>query len=166
MEWVKDFLETDNKLVIFAHHREFIEKLMIELQEFNPLKIIGGQDLEDRQKSIDNFQNDKNYRVIICSIKAGGVGITLTAACHIAFLEQGWTPAEHDQAEDRCYRIGTKNNVNIYYFVAKNTIEEKILQLINQKREIFKQLMQDKTEIKENIYDINIITDLVNNLLK
>lgn len=164
--WTKDFLETGNKLVIFAYHREYIEKLMLKLKEYNPLQVIGGQDLQDRQNSIDKFQNDIDYKIIICSIKAGGVGITLTAASHVIFLELGWTPAEHDQAESRCHRIGTKNNVNVYYLLAKNTIEEQIWNLINQKREIFQKLMQDKVNIQENQQDMSILQELISNLRK
>lgn len=163
IEWVKDFMEVNGKLVIFAHHVEFVEKLMQELKEYSPVKIIGGMEGEAKQKSIDIFMQDKNCKLIICSIKAAGVGITLTESSHVAFLELGWTPADHDQAEDRCHRIGQKDNVSCYYFLAQNTIEEVIYNLIQEKRKIFTQLMQDTNIISEE--KTSILTDLINNLV-
>lgn len=159
IEWVYDFMEVNGKLVIFAHHTEFIEKLMTELKEFNPVQIIGGMDSNSKQKSIDNFQDSKDVKIIICSIKAAGVGITLTSSSHVAFLELGWTPGDHDQAEDRCHRIGAKDNVTCYYFLSINTIEEIIYNLIQSKRKVFKKLMQDNNKIEEKT--TNILDSLV-----
>ena len=87
-------------------------------------------------------------------MKAAGVGITLTASSYVAFLELGWTPGDHDQCEDRCHRIGINHNVTCYYFLCVNTIEETIYNLIQTKRKIFKTLMQDNNEIKENTTSI------------
>ncbi len=164
VEWVKDFVDGNGKLVIFAHHIEFIEKLMTELKDYSPMKIIGGMQAEDKQKSIDTFMQDKNCKIIICSIKAAGVGITLTSASHVAFLELGWTPGDHDQAEDRLHRIGQKDNVSCYYFLAQGTIEENIYNLIQEKRKIFTQLMQDQNIVSEEKQ--NIFGDLINQLIQ
>ncbi len=162
-EWVKDFIEENGKLVIFVHHKEFIDILMNELKEFKAVKIVGGMELNNRQKSIDEFQNNKDTKVIICSLKAANVGITLTATSYVAFLELGWTPGDHDQAEDRCHRIGQKDNVSCYYFIAENTIETKIYELIQKKRKIFIELMQDKHIVNEE--KTNILGDLINSLI-
>jgi len=162
-EWCKDFIEENGKLVIFAHHGEFIKQLMIELKEYNPCCIMGDVKIEDRQKAVDAFQNDVNCKVIICSLKTGGVGITLTASSYVAFLEMGWTPGEHDQAEDRSHRIGQKDNVTCYYFLAEGTIDEMIYNLIQDKRKVFTEMMQDKNVISEE--KINILGDLVNKLV-
>ena len=164
IEWAKDFIEENGKLVIFAHHKEFIERLMKELKEFNPVKIVGGMENEDKQKSIDTFMTNKNCKLIICSLKAAGVGITLTITSYVVFLELGWTPGDHDQAEDRLHRIGQKDNVSCYYFVAENTIEETIYNLIQEKRKIFTKLMQDKNIISEE--RTNIMHDLINTLIE
>jgi len=159
IEWSKDFIEENGKLVIFAHHKEFVEILMRELKEYNPVKIVGGMEIEAKQQSIDAFQTNKECKVIICSLKAAGVGITLIASSYVAFLELGWTPGEHDQAEDRLHRIGQKDNVTCYYFLAENTIEETIYNLIQDKRKIFTEMMQDKNTICEE--RTNILSDLV-----
>ena len=162
-EWSKDFIEENGKLVIFAHHKEFVEKLMLELKEYNPVKIVGGMGIEDKQFSIDAFQNNSNCKVIICSLKAAGVGITLTASSYVAFLELGWTPGEHDQAEDRLHRIGQKDNVTCFYFLVEGTIEEMIYNLIQEKRKVFTQLMQDKNIVSEET--TNVFDNLVNILV-
>jgi SNF2 family DNA or RNA helicase len=67
-------------------------------------------------------------------MKAGGVGLTLTAASDVLFVEQGWTPAEHDQAEDRCHRIGQEDTVSAWYLLAEGTIDDDIYALVAQKR--------------------------------
>ena len=162
IEWSKDFIEENGKLVIFAHHKEFVEILMRELKEYTPVKIVGGMEIEDKQSSIDAFQNSVNCKVIICSLKAAGVGITLTAGSYVAFLELGWTPGEHDQAEDRLHRIGQKDNVTCFYFLVENTIEDTIYNLIQDKRKIFTEMMQDKNTICEE--RTNILSDLVSKL--
>ena len=82
------------------------------------------------------FQNDDNCKLIVCTLDAAGIGITLTAASNVAFIELGWTPAVHDQAEDRLHRIGQEKAVTAWYLLAANTIEEEIASLLDQKRKV------------------------------
>ena len=98
--------------------------------------IMADMDTEKRQRSVDKFQNDERVRAIVCSLGAGGVGFTMTASSNVLFIEQGWTPAIHDQAEDRTHRIGQKNAVTAYYMLGKDTIDEDIYKLIERKRAI------------------------------
>ena len=124
------------KIVVFAHHHEFIDKMMMELAEYNPVKITGNMDAQSRQDSVDTFQNDENCKVIVLSIRAGAVGITLTAASTVFFVELDWNPSIHQQASDRCHRIGQKNTVNVYYLIATDTIEEQIANIIDAKASV------------------------------
>ena len=133
-EWIENFLETGEKLVVFAHHRDIIGRLVKKFPM--AVKIIGGDDAEDRQSAVEKFQTDDDCKLIICSIQSGGVGITLTAASNVAFLELGWNPAIHDQAEDRCHRIGQKDAVNAWYLLGRDTIDEDIWALIEKKRQV------------------------------
>jgi hypothetical protein len=90
----------------------------------------------ERQSEINRFQTDPACRLIVCSLKAGGLGITLTAASNVAFVEMGWTPTDMDQAEDRCHRIGQQDSVTAWYLLAHDTIEEWIAELIDGKRAV------------------------------
>lgn len=156
-KWIDEFLaqSTDRKIVVFAHSRDMVGQLA---DKYGGLKIQGGQNIEtERQDAIDAFQNDPNSRVIVCSLMAGGVGITLTAASDVLFVEFGWNPGTHDQAEDRCHRIGQKDSVNAWYLLAQETIEPTILDLIETKRMVV-DAATDGTEPEENV---SVLGDLL-----
>jgi SNF2 family DNA or RNA helicase len=131
-EWIHNFLESGQKLVVFAHHVRIIEEL---LDEFPNAAHTQGND-EKRNAAVERFQTDPKCNLFIGSLKRDGVGITLHAASSTAFLELGWNPAVHDQAEDRVHRIGQRDAVTAYYLLAARTIEEKIAQLIERKRQM------------------------------
>lgn len=136
ISWINDFLETGNKLVVFAVHKQTIQLIMNAFKNV-AIKIDGSTSANKRQEAVDRFQNEDQIKLFVGNIQAAGVGITLTAANALAFVELGWTPMEHDQAEDRIYRIGQKSDsVNIYYLLAENTIEEQIAKLIDEKRKV------------------------------
>jgi len=142
--WVKEFLETGNKLVLFCTHQFTIDFFM---KEFKAVKIDGSTSQNERERAVYLFQNDPETRLFIGNIKAAGVGITLTAASNVAFIELDWTPAMHDQAEDRCNRIGQKNSVNCYYLLAENTIDEHICRKLEQKREVIGEVLDEITNL-------------------
>jgi len=151
IDWIKSFLKTEQKLVVFSNHIKIQQNL---LKNFPFSATIFGKDcLEKRQESVNKFQTDDNYKLILCSLKAGGVGITLTASSTVLFLELGWTPADHEQAEDRIHRIGQTNQVNIYYMIGYNTIEDWIVELINKKRTIIKAITDGQLNQIQNIYN-------------
>lgn len=143
LEWINTYLESNEKIVVFARHRHVISRLMSELSEYKPVKIDGSTSLINRQQAVDVFQSDDNCRVFIGNIIAAGVGLTLTVASTVLFTELDWTPSAHDQAEDRCHRIGQKNNVNVYYLLAPNTIEMKIIDIIDEKRKMIDAVIDD-----------------------
>ena len=136
-EWVGDFLANDKKLVVFGWHTEVVN--MVSDKFANGCKIQGGVSMEKRQVAVDSFQNSDEQKVIACQIKAAGVGLTLTAASDVLFIEQGWTPADMDQAVDRCHRIGQKDSVTGWLMITKDTIDEDIAALINAKRVVVNQ---------------------------
>jgi hypothetical protein len=156
-EWVESLLETGEKLVIFAHHQVVVEELA---QAFNAPSITGQTPVEARQAAVDRFQTDPNCRVIVCNIKAGGVGLTLTAASNVAFIELEWTPAAHDQAEDRCHRIGQTDSVMAWYLLGQATIDEEIMSLIETKR----QVVDAATEGSATGAETGILSELVDRL--
>ena len=139
-EWVRDFLETGNKLVLFGTHQFTLDFFMKEFKDY-AVKIDGSTLQNDRERAVYLFQNDPDTRLFIGNIKAAGMGITLTAASSVAFIELDWTPALHEQAEDRCNRIGQTNSVNCYYLLAEQTLDEYILAMLESKRVIVNETM-------------------------
>lgn len=137
IEWVRNFCESDGKLVVFAHHRDVQKALLANLSEFNPAKISGDDTDEGRAAEIKRFWDDPACKLMVASLKAGNVGINLQVASSVAFVEFGWTSADHDQAEARCHRIGTEaSSVNSYWLAASGTFDEGLIDIIQSKREI------------------------------
>jgi len=132
VDWTGAFLASGEKLVLFCHHVEISDALLAAFSD--AVHLIGADSAEERQAQIDRFQHDDACRLIVCSDKVGGVGVTLTAASNVAFLELGWNPAAHDQAEDRLHRIGQERAVSAWYLLAAGTIDEKIAELVEEKR--------------------------------
>lgn len=133
-DFIHDTLDSGQKLVVFASLTEIITAVQKEFP--NSVRVTGQDDTTQKQAAIDRFQTDPDMKLIVCNLKAAGVGVTLTAASNVAFIEQGWHSAIMDQAEDRCFRIGQKNNVMCTYFLGEDTIDEDIYDLIQDKREI------------------------------
>lgn len=147
IEWIKDFLETDNKLVVFCTHTAVVDSLMTEFE--CAVKIDGST--KDRQMPVDAFQNDPKTRLFVGNIKCASEGITLTASSNVAFLELPWSPKNIDQASDRVHRIGQKDAVTVYYLLAQNTIEERIAKLLDKKRNVIDNTMDGKNPEKESL---------------
>jgi SNF2 family DNA or RNA helicase len=113
----------------------------------------------DRQKLVERFQGDKNCKVFLMTLKTGGVGLNLTAADMVYIYDPWWNLAAENQAIDRTHRMGQKKTVFSYKLITKGTIEEKILQLQEQKKELFENLIgSDSASIKSlNQEDIDFI---------
>ena len=130
--WIEDFLASGEPLVLFAHHTEVQEAV---LQRFPAAgHLLGSDALPARERSVQAFQRDEGPQLLVCSPRVAGHGITLTRASNVVFLELDWTPAAHDQAEDRCHRIGQRDAVTAWYLLAADSIDETMAQLIERKR--------------------------------
>lgn len=158
--WIKDFLETGQKIVVFAIHKDIIAILQSEFKK-KCVVIDGSTTISNRQKAVNDFQKKKDISIFIGNIQAAGVGITLTAASTVVFLELPWTPGELEQACDRCHRIGQKSAVNIYYLLGQDTIEEKLAQVIDSKRKVLSKIIDGKTYDEENTFE-TLIQNYVN----
>ena len=120
--------------MVFTRHREIGDAL---LEAFPGAACATGRlDADGRAAEVERFQTDDACRLIVCSLDAAGVGLTMTAASNVAFVELGWTPAAHDQAEDRVHRIGQEEAVTAWYLLAADTIDERIAAVIDRKREL------------------------------
>lgn len=148
-EHVNSLRSAGQKVVLFCHLRDVSDMLKKEFPK--AVTVLGEDDSQTRQRSIDRFQNDPNVDIIICSIKAAGVGITLTASSNVCFIELPWHPADTTQCEDRCDRNGQKFAVQCTYFLGHNTIDRWIYKLIDEKREIANQITGDHQAIEEQM---------------
>ncbi len=133
LAWIHDFLASGEPLVVFARHVEVQEAVMERFP--GALHLLGRDSVDAREATVRAFQGDEDApALIVCATRGAAQGITLTRASNVAFLELEWTPAMHDQAEDRCHRIGQKDAVTAWYLLAAGTIDETMSRLIARKR--------------------------------
>jgi SWI/SNF-related matrix-associated actin-dependent regulator 1 of chromatin subfamily A len=153
LAWVHDFLSSGERLVVFAYHRE-IQRALLERFP-GALHILGEDSHAARDASLHAFQapDGEENQLIVCSLEVAGQGITLTRSSNVAFLELDWTPAKHDQAEDRCHRIGQQDAVNASYLLAAGTIDETIATLLERKRAVIGAVTDGREEDEGGVLD-------------
>lgn len=134
VEWIEDFLESGEKLVVFAINKEIISLIMEHFP--NAVRYDGSTSKKNKQLAIDRFQTDATCNLFVANIDAGGIGITLTAASNVLMLQYPWTPGKFIQAPDRIHRMTQTKQCTVWNAVAANTIEEKILKIISDKEKI------------------------------
>lgn len=136
---VKQILENNEKTLIFTQYKEMGNILTTILNDelgINPLFFHGSLNRNQRDDLIKDFQDNKDSNVMILSLKAGGTGLNLTAATNVIHYDLWWNPAVEDQATDRTYRIGQSKNVMVHRFITLGTFEEKIDEMINNKKDL------------------------------
>jgi len=142
-EIIVDAVESGKKLLIFS---QFVQMLKILKQMLTDEKInfeyMDGS-TKNRQKVIDNFNNNNNIRTFLISLKTGGYGLNLTAADTVIIVDPWWNPMGENQAIDRAHRIGQTKKVMVYKIITKGTIEEKILDLQQNKKQMFENIIED-----------------------
>lgn len=150
-EFVDDVMASGEKLVLFGHLKEVLQKFKERYPD--AVSITGEDSMASRQDSVDAFQKNPAVKLALCSIQAAGVGLTLTASSRVAFVELGWHSAIHDQCEDRCHRIGQTDSVQCTYFLGKDTIDEHIYRIIEDKRAIANAVTDADDKVEVNIVD-------------
>lgn len=152
VELIENIIASGEKVIVFS---SFKTPLALLHEKFftNSVMLTGDTPLEERAEMVKEFQNYSQTNVFLGGIKSAGVGLTLTAAANVIFLDYSWTPADHMQAQDRAHRIGSNHeSINIYQMYARGTIDAFMRDLINDKQKVFDQLIekeQDLVAIKE-----------------
>ena len=140
MQQTFDMLESavskQHKILIFSQFVKHLQLFKKQLQDRGVTFSYLDGSTKERQKEVKRFQEDKAVKIFLVSLKAGGVGLNLTAADYVFILDPWWNPAIESQAIDRAHRIGRENKVFIYRFITKNSVEEKILTLQENKRQL------------------------------
>lgn len=143
IEYTAELLEQGQAVVIFTEYLESAKALYTALSQIAPCELLTGETKqEERQAIVDRFQSGTS-KIFIGTIKAGGVGLTLTAANQVILVDRPWTPGDADQAEDRCYRIGQNNTVNAYW-IQLGAIDEAIDTLLAEKRDRIELMLKGK----------------------
>ncbi len=162
VDFVRVFLASGKPLILFCSLHEIVDQLCKEFPD--AVRVTGRDSATGKQAAVDSFQNG-NSSLIICSIKAAGVGLTLTASSNVAFVEFPWTAADCTQCEDRAHRIGQKDNVTCYYLIGRHTIDPVLYNIIKKKQSIANQIMASNDEIPtDEMYFNELQSAFLNNL--
>ncbi len=138
-----------DKVLVFTQFREMTEPLASFLAEVfgkSGLVLHGGTPVRKRQRLVERFQEDDRVPFMVLSLKAGGIGLNLTAASHVIHFDRWWNPAVENQATDRAFRIGQKKNVLVHKFVCRGTVEERIDELIASKQKLSDEILSGGAE--------------------
>ena len=138
MEIIEEGISANHKILLFSTYTsmfDIIEK-KLKKKDIEYFKLTGATKVEDRIKIVDEFNENSNIKVFLISLKAGGTGLNLTGADMVIHYDPWWNLSAENQATDRAYRIGQKNNVPVYKLLTKNSIEEKIYKLQERKAKL------------------------------
>ena len=149
-EWIVDFMESGEKLIVFAHHHATVDALIEKFSKVTKIATITGRTVGSKAAQEAMFQNDPECRLFIGS-KSAKEGLTLTAASNVAFIEIWDTPGDMAQAEDRPHRIGQKDQVTAWYLVAAGTLEEDIAHMVDRKLRIIKEVVDGREAQTEDL---------------
>ncbi len=147
MEVVQDATTSGHKILLFSGYTSMFEIMEKELKQRNIkyFKLTGRTKVDERIELVDKFNDNPEIKVFLISLKAGGTGLNLTGADMVIHYDPWWNLSTENQATDRAYRIGQKNNVQVYKLITKNSIEEKIYELQQKKAELVDNMLSTKT---------------------
>ena len=155
-EMLEDIQRQGNKALVFSSFTEHLKlfRRYLDEKELRYCYIDGSSN--DRQQQVETFQNNDEYPFFLLSLKAGGTGLNLTRASYVLLLDPWWNPAAEAQAFDRAHRIGQTTKVFVYKFITRDTVEEKILKLQEEKRALFQSFIEDNQDatLKINVDEL------------
>jgi SNF2 family DNA or RNA helicase len=146
-ELMDEIVGNKRKVLVFSQFTKMLDILASELDKSQiSYNYLSGQ-TKNRQKLVDDFNNNADKQVFLISLKAGGTGLNLTAADNVVIFDPWWNPSVENQAIDRAHRIGQKNSVNVYRLITHGTIEEKIVKLQEKKQFLFDNLVGESKDL-------------------
>ena len=161
IEVMKDAIASGHKILLFSGYTSMLELIEKEIKNkgIPYLKLTGQTKVADRINLVDKFNEDENIKVFLISLKAGGTGLNLTGADMVIHYDPWWNVSSENQATDRTYRIGQKNNVQVYKLITKNSIEEKIYELQQKKSKLINNMLSTQSTFinqlsKEDIMEL------------
>lgn len=157
IDFTRTFLANGKPLILFCSLHEIVDELKKAFPD--AVSVTGRDSMTMKQAAVDSFQSGQ-AQLIICSIKAAGVGLTLTASSNVAFVEFPWTYADCCQCEDRAHRIGQKDNVTCYYLIGRGTIDRTLYSIIHEKKSIANQIMAADDDIPTDELYFDQLTQL------
>jgi SWI/SNF-related matrix-associated actin-dependent regulator 1 of chromatin subfamily A len=146
----EEAIESGKKVIIFCNFSDEIDAFLKHFGH-KAVCVRGGMSADKKQQAVDRFQEDPNCMVFVGQIKAAGVGLTLTEAEVVIMNSLDWVPGNHEQAEDRAYRIGQNKTVNIYYMLIADTIDDLMWRILNNKKRVIGTIMGESELIEEFI---------------
>lgn len=151
LELIDDIVERGEKVVVFSNWAAPLRTIyQFVSKRYKTCCYVGSMKEADREKHKRVFQNNPEYKVMLGTISAMGVSITLTAATNVIFYDDCWTPADKEQCEDRCNRIGSTASLNVYTLMSKYTVDERVYQILEDKRSISNFIVDGKLDLKKN----------------
>ena len=159
-EMMTEVIEQGDKVLIFSSFVEHLKlyRKFLDAQNIKYAYLDGAT--KDRKEQVEKFQNNDDIQVFLLSLKAGGTGLNLTKASYVFLLDPWWNPAAEAQAYDRAHRIGQQNKVFVYKFISRNSIEEKILRLQEEKLKLSESMLGSDNELLKQL-DINEVMKLI-----
>jgi len=154
IEKTEEALELNKKTIIFCNFNDEMDSFINHFGD-KCVCVRGGMSDKQKQRSVDRFQEDDSCMVFVGQIKAAGVGLTLTKAEIVIMNSLDWVPGNHEQAEDRAYRIGQKETVNIYYMLIDDTIDTLVWNILNEKKKVIGTIMGETDIITEFLNKID-----------
>ncbi len=165
IDMIQDIIDADEKVVVFSQYVDIANKIK---EHFGDIAVLftGKNNISEKQDAVDSFQKNKKIKVFSGTIGAAGVGITLTAASKLIFIDKAWDPSSCEQASDRIHRASsTSDNIQIITFICEDTIDEDIEDLLTEKEKVISKTLDNKILKKEvNTSDASIFKDLLNRL--
>ena len=146
-ELIEEQVSNNEKIVVFSNWTTVTNKLLVRYKKYNPAIITG--ETKNREEQKKKFMEDNSCKMLIGTISAMGVGLTLTAATTAVFVDEPFTWADYEQAADRIYRIGQKKNVTIISLIAKDTIDERVHKIMMKKKHISEAIVDKQYNLKD-----------------